>query len=748
MKFTLYTADCQWNLANCLYPHQVVITDEASLQQAVAQDHVTAQYKDSYRSNATFIQSDCIVMDCDNDHSDEPADWVTPTVVATRFPEVPFMAVYSRSHMKVKGSRSARPRFHIYFPIPAITQQEEYAALKKRVQSEFPYFDANALDSARFLFATVQPLVEMYEGNRDLVEYLDEMAFTDWDAMTDLIPEGKRNNTLSHIAGRLVKRYGVTGEAHQQFLIEAEKCDPPLAEQELTQIWHSAAQFGQRVAQQEGYIPPEQYNASWTYKPADYSDVGQATMLAGTYAKVLRYSPQTDYIVYNGSFWEESKPKAQALAQELTAKQMDEAACALEQLLQELEHSGVTDALAQNSIKKAMADFDDRQTHLYERYAAAKEYLKYILRCRESKNISACLKEARPMVEIEQRVLDGNEFLLNTPSATYDLRKGLDGKQDHTPSDFITKQTMTDPSRQGMELWLDALDTFFCQDAELIAYVQRIAGLAAIGKVFVEALIIAYGDGRNGKSTFWNVISRVLGSYSGHLSADMLTVGCKRNVKPELAEAKGKRLLIAAELEEGMRLNTSNIKQMCSTDEVFAEKKFKDPFAYVPTHTLVLYTNHLPRVGAIDQGTWRRLIVIPFHAVIEGTEDVKNYADYLFDHAGGAVLSWIIEGARLVITEGYHITLPDQVEQAIRDYKENNDWMKHFLEDCCDVGKDCTARSGEVYSTYREYCMRTGEYTRGTADFYKALDLNGFTRRRNNKGSVIYGMSLRSEFLV
>lgn len=92
-----------------------------------------------------------------------------------------------------------------------------------------------------------------------------------------------------------------------------------------------------------------------------------------------------------------------------------------------------------------------------------------------------------------------------------------------------------------------------------------------------------------------------------------------------------------------MRLNTSNIKQLCSTDEIAAEKKYKDPFRYVPTHTLVLYTNHLPKVGAIDKGTWRRLIVIPFLATIEGNKDVKNYADYLFENAGGAVLKWILE---------------------------------------------------------------------------------------------------------
>ena len=85
----------------------------------------------------------------------------------------------------------------------------------------------------------------------------------------------------------------------------------------------------------------------------------------------------------------------------------------------------------------------------------------------------------------------------------------------------------------------------------------KIAGLAAVGKVYEECMIIAYGEGRNGKSTFWNSIMRVLGSYSGTLSADALTVGCRRNVKPEMAELKGKRLIITSELEEGMRLNNS-----------------------------------------------------------------------------------------------------------------------------------------------------------------------------------------------
>ena len=80
-------------------------------------------------------------------------------------------------------------------------------------------------------------------------------------------------------------------------------------------------------------------------------------------------------------------------------------------------------------------------------------------------------------------------------------------------------------------------------------------------------------------------------------------------------------------------------KDLASTDLVSGEKKYKDPFKFTPTHTLVLYTNHLPKVGANDDGTWRRLIVIPFQAKIKGKADIKNYADYLVEHAGVAILS-------------------------------------------------------------------------------------------------------------
>lgn len=723
----------------------------SSLIKAVAHDYVCAEYKGSYRSNDNFIGSNCLPVDCDNDHSEDPEQWVYPSDVATAFPGVAFAVHFSRNHMKEKKGKAARPKFHVFFAIDPLTDAAQYSELKKLVNSIFPYFDTKALDAARFFFGTKNPQVEIFDGPMTLTTFLADDEF---DANMDagnygdiVIPEGSRNATMSHYAGRILKRYGNNDKAHTHFMEVAACCQPPLDQAELDSIWRSAQRFFDKVSAQDGYIPPEQYNQELALKPSDYSDVGQATVMAREYEAKLRYSPSTDFLVYNGCFWDESKPKAQGIAQELTARQLEEADVELKKVSDEMVKNGAWELLASMGPKKAAAVFSDVQARSFQKYENATAYRNYAIKRRDSKYITAAMKEVRPMVEIDQKQLDADEFLLNTPSGTYDLRVGPSVMHEHTATDFITKQTTVDPGTDGTDIWKYALETFFCGDAELISYVQEIAGLSAIGKVCVEGLIIAYGEGRNGKSTFWNTLARVLGTYSGNMSADTLTVGCKRNVKPELAEAKGKRLIIAAELEEGMRLSTANVKQLCSTDEIYAEKKYKDPFSFVPTHTLVLYTNHLPKVGALDDGTWRRLIVIPFNAKIEGKSDIKNYADHLFTQAGGAILTWIMEGAKRVIEKDYHITKPTVVEEATRKYKENNDWLSQFLDECCEVDKSYSAKSGDVYNAYRSYCTQVGDYIRSTTDFYTALECAGFERKRSKSARLLYGLQLKSDFL-
>jgi P4 family phage/plasmid primase-like protien len=745
--FTLYHADLIGNPGNCSYPHKVEITDADSLIAAVGHDYVCAEYKNSYRNGENFISSNCLPVDCDNDHSEQPENWVLPADVMEAFPDVTFAVHYSRYNMREKNGKPARPKFHVLFPIDPMMDATAYRNMKKLVRSIYPFFDTQALDAARFFFGTNAPEVEIFTGSINLTAFFEHDDFDEGAAegrhAHQVIPEGSRNATLSRFAGRVIKKYGDGDEAFQCFLEEAAKCSPPLDESELMTIWHSAQRFFARVAQQEGYVDPESYNNPESYRPGDFSDVGQAEVLAKYFSGELRYSPATHFIRYSSHYWQESEPGAQAVAHELTRRQLDEATNELQSVMKLLTENGVQEILANASKAKVESLMNDTQLEVYRAFLSAKAYQAFAIRRRDSKNITATLKESRPMLEISPRDLDADCFLLCTPNATYDLQKGMAGAKEHSPEDFITKMTSVSSSTKGEQIWQNSLNLIFRGNQELIDYVQMICGLAAIGKVYVEALIIAYGDGRNGKSTFWNAVSRVLGLYSGNISADTLTIGCRRNIKPEMAEVKGKRLLIAAEMQEGARLNDSMVKQLCSTDDVFAEKKYKDPFSFTPCHTLVLYTNHLPKVSASDDGIWRRLIVIPFDAKIEGSNDIKNFGEYLYLNAGESILAWVIEGARKVIALDYKIPVPACVQQAITEYRAQNDWFGHFLEDKCELEPSFRESSSSLYRAYRNYCIDTNEYIRSTTDFYAALDNEGFKRIKPKNKRFYTGLRLK-----
>lgn len=753
MNLTIFTSGSAGDASNCVYPNKVEVTDEASFIAAISQDHVCGEYKDSYRGVQNFISSDVIPMDIDNDHSENPEDWISFAVLEELFEDVSFMAAPSRNHMKQKNGKSARPRLHVYFPIDSCSSADKYSLMKKSLQKQYPFFDANCLDAGRFIFGANVSEVCVNEGwltVEDVIN-MDEDAFEDTPTVSGSIVEGSRNNTMSRFAGRVLKKYGNTDKAYEVFLQTAEKCDPPLPEYELKTIWNSALKFFDKVSSQSDYVPPEEYNSDFenmNLKPADYSDIGESKVFSSEYGDELIYTSATDYLRFDGTVWLEDKQLSVAALIEFLDLQLADATDQLDAARNALIDSGVDgDAIRTGGKTLEKQISSEEQMELLNSYLAALAYFKFVMKRRDMRYITSTLNVSKAFLNRSINDMDQNPELLNTPGGTYDLKDGLAGRKDHDPEDLITKITECTPGDEGEKLWKDALDLFFSGNQELIEYVQNVVGMAAVGKVYQEHLIIAYGDGANGKSTFWNTIARALGTYSGKISAEALAVGNKRNVKPEMAELKGKRLIIASEMEEGMRLNTATVKQLCSTDPIRAEKKYEKPFDFIPTHTLVLYTNHLPRVGANDDGIWRRLVVIPFQAKITGSSDIKNYADYLYENAGPAIMSWIIEGAKSAIAKEFKWSLPGQVEDAINEYREQNDWFSLFVEDCCEVGEDYEEKSGTFYDEYRFYCQRVGEYTRNSSDFYAAVEKAGFSRKKKSKGRYVIGVRLKSEFL-
>ena len=262
-NITVYAANCRGNPTNCLYPHRIEITDEASAAKAFSRDIVCAEYRNNYRSVENFLIANALPMDCDNDHSNDPVLWITAEDIENFFPDVAYLIHYSRHHMKPKGDLSSRPRFHVVFLIDPMSDPDAYVRLKQRVAEIFPFFDPGAMDAARFLIGTENPEVVFHPGtitlNAFLEEYESEQAFAQ---LETTIPEGNRNSTMSRIGARIIKRYGDTSEARELFFREAEKCTPPLEDMELETIWASCQKFFRKLSSTPGYIPPDAYNGT------------------------------------------------------------------------------------------------------------------------------------------------------------------------------------------------------------------------------------------------------------------------------------------------------------------------------------------------------------------------------------------------------------------------------------------------------------------------------------------------------
>ena len=162
---TIHTANCRENKYNTRYQFRREIASLDDLREAVRFDQVFAEYRNCHRAIDDFIRSDCLPFDCDNDHSEEPAEWKTPEDVEKAFPGIAFYVVYSRHHMAKKNGLCPRPRFHVIFPIDPITDGEAYRQLKESVIAYFPYFDTGAADAARFFYGVKEPTVELRGGD-------------------------------------------------------------------------------------------------------------------------------------------------------------------------------------------------------------------------------------------------------------------------------------------------------------------------------------------------------------------------------------------------------------------------------------------------------------------------------------------------------------------------------------------------------------------------------------------------------
>lgn len=465
-------------------------------------------------------------------------------------------------------------------------------------------------------------------------------------------------------------------------------------------------------------------------KPDDFSDAGNAEIFTRDYSSHLAYVDSMGWLYWNGKKWERNEHKALLLALEFSARMRLEA---MEEYKAALHNEAV--AKANNP------DGGDEVKKAVEATKQAKSFLVHANVTRRAARIKAILDLSKPSLCVPGSAMDSNPVELNTTEGIIDLRTGE--LKYHRQANYCTMITSEKEDVEGAdETWQTFLDVITCDNEEMKDFLQMIVGMSLYGKVYHEGIVFAVGDGRNGKSTFFNAVGAVLGDYTGYINIDVITTKGSGD-KAAMATLRGKRMVIAGELEEGRRLSAATVKKLASTDPFQVEEKYKQPEIIYPSHTLFLFTNHLPRVGSTDLGTWRRILNVPFDAAIDPGESVQNFGDILAKNASSAILSWAIEGAQRFAENEFHLKIPQFVKAATEEYRQRENWLQNFIDECCELSPGARTQANVLYAEYRTWAGNSGEYVRNSKDFAAEMEKMEFTKiaPRNIKHYV--GLKLR-----
>jgi putative DNA primase/helicase len=84
----------------------------------------------------------------------------------------------------------------------------------------------------------------------------------------------------------------------------------------------------------------------------------------------------------------------------------------------------------------------------------------------------------------------------------------------HDPSDHLTKIAAVAPGGDRPQ-WYKFLARIFSQNAELIAYLQRVLGYSLIGSQREHSMFFGRGTGGNGKSKLIECVAGIMGGLPG-----------------------------------------------------------------------------------------------------------------------------------------------------------------------------------------------------------------------------------------
>ena len=445
-------------------------------------------------------------------------------------------------------------------------------------------------------------------------------------------------------------------------------------------------------------------------KKFNLTDAGNGERLTHRWGNVFRYCTQRGWYYWTGKHWMlDEVEKVHKAALETVRRIPDEL---------ELHLEGI-DGEDEESEKRR-----DEIRGEVSRWAKASEGKGHL-----SAAVELCHAIGQG-INVRIGVFDHDQWLFNCDNGTLDLRNNE--FRPHCQEDLITNisPVVYDP-KADCTLWLEFLDTVMAGNQELIAFLQRAAGYSLTGSTTQHCLFMLYGNGRNGKSTFLEVLQHVIGTYAKSTSMEIFLAKNQEGIPNDLAALHNARFVTGVETEDGRRLAEAKVKQITGGDTIVARFLHREFFEFQPQFKIWIGTNHRPVIRGTDEGIWRRIRLVPFEVYIPDGKVDEKLKEKLLSEASG-ILNWALAGLDEYRLGG--LMEPAAVTAATDEYRKAEDWLQRFLDSETKEATGPTDRTQarEVYARYKHWAEDAKEYVQSERKFNEAMEGHGVVSSKSN----------------
>lgn len=440
----------------------------------------------------------------------------------------------------------------------------------------------------------------------------------------------------------------------------------------------------------------------------DMTDTGNAQRLRNKYVGNIKYSYiQKEWYYWTGKVW-----------------QVDNSG----------EIKKLADVIIDDMKKEAFRADGDIQDEL----------LKWCNRTASSKGKTNMITETQHLegIPVQPDEFDAYTDYINCQNGIVNLRTGE--LLPHDSNFMMTRICYTDYDTTCGEpkLWLKFLNDVCNGDKELINYLQKCVGYSLSGSIREQCAFFIYGIGNNGKSTFLDTISDLMGTYASNVQPETIMV--KKNdggANSDIARLKSSRFVTSVEPNEGVRLNEGLVKQLTGGDKVTCRFLYGKEFEYVPEFKIWIGTNHKPTIRGTDVGIWRRIKLIPFEVNIP-KDKVDKTLKYKLRKELPQIFNWAVQGCIKWQQEG--LELPKCVQEATKEYKAEMDILTNFMEQCVEIDYKSPEpiMAPQLFNLYTVWAQKNNEYQMTSRKFYLEIVKKVPEKTRIDKGVCYKGIKL------